>query len=201
MSTPLGTLERWREALNSHDVDGLCALADPAIVVTLAPSVAAPTGLTFRGHAGLRCLHEAALACSPDFEIEFTDVRRGVGGLVADVSMRVEPRERRNPGQRLLIVYAFRDGLLSRLSAFPSARQFELPAWIADMERVARLTPREYEILRLLADGLTSNEAADALNLSRHTVRTHVQNAKERLGVRTVTHAAAIVARAARLSD
>jgi DNA-binding CsgD family transcriptional regulator len=187
--------------MNSHDLDRLCALADPAIEVTLPPSAAAPTGLTFHGHAGLRCLHTAAFAGRPNAEIEFTNVRRGAGGLVAEVSMRVEPRDPQATAERLLVAYAFRDGLLSRIRAFPPTPRFGLRAWIVDEERAARLTRREYEILGLLGDGLTANEVAEALNLSRHTVRTHVQNAKERLGVRTVTHAAAIVARAARLSD
>jgi DNA-binding CsgD family transcriptional regulator/ketosteroid isomerase-like protein len=199
MSTPRATLEHWRDAVNSHDIDRLCALADPAIVLALPPTPVLPTGATFRGHSGVRTLHEAMFERSPDLKAEFADVRPGAGGLVVEVTWRADPRE--DAGHRVLVASGFRDGLLSRLSAFPPTPRFGLQTWIVDVERVRRLTPREYEILGLLTDGLTANEVAGALNLSRYTVRTHVQNAKERLGVHTVTHAAAIVARAARLAD
>lgn len=46
-----------------------------------------------------------------------------------------------------------------------------------------RLTPRETEILGLLADGRTDREIADALFLSRGTVRVHVSNVMRKLGV------------------
>jgi DNA-binding NarL/FixJ family response regulator len=48
-----------------------------------------------------------------------------------------------------------------------------------------RLTPREIEILRLLAAGKTTTEIAAALGVSPSTVGTHVTNLKRRLGVTT----------------
>lgn len=50
-----------------------------------------------------------------------------------------------------------------------------------------RLTPREAEILRLLAAGKTTTEIAAALGVSPSTVGTHVTNLKRRLGVATRT--------------
>jgi DNA-binding NarL/FixJ family response regulator len=52
-------------------------------------------------------------------------------------------------------------------------------------ERLDRLelTPRETEILRLIADDLTNREIAVRLNLSVHTVKNHVHRILEALGV------------------
>ncbi|MCA1825995.1 MAG: response regulator [Myxococcales bacterium] len=45
------------------------------------------------------------------------------------------------------------------------------------------LTEREIEILRLIAKGLSNNEAAQVLTLSRATVRTHLEHIYEKLEV------------------
>jgi ATP/maltotriose-dependent transcriptional regulator MalT len=63
--------------------------------------------------------------------------------------------------------------------------------------REGPLTPRELEVLRLVSQGLTDNEIADRLVLSRHTVHRHLQNAYTRLGCGT---RAAAVAEAHRLN-
>ena len=54
----------------------------------------------------------------------------------------------------------------------------------------ARLTDRQQELMRLVADGRTNAEIAAALHVSPHTVRTHLMNIFERLGV--TTRAAAV---------
>ncbi len=54
------------------------------------------------------------------------------------------------------------------------------------------LSPRERDVLTLLASGATSEDAATALGLSRETVRTHVRNAISRMGAHTRTHAVAL---------
>jgi DNA-binding NarL/FixJ family response regulator len=58
-----------------------------------------------------------------------------------------------------------------------------------------RLTPREREVLGLLADGLTGEEAAQKLFLSPETIRTHVRNAMDKLGAKTRAHAITIALR------
>jgi two-component system, NarL family, nitrate/nitrite response regulator NarL len=58
-----------------------------------------------------------------------------------------------------------------------------------------RLTPRESEILRMSAAGSTAREIAEELYLSPTTVKTHLQNAYEKLGV---SNRAAAVAEAMR---
>lgn len=54
------------------------------------------------------------------------------------------------------------------------------------------LTPRERQIVDLLADGLTGAEAARHLVLSPDTVRTHIRNAMDKLGARTRAHLVAM---------
>ncbi|MEU4540332.1 response regulator transcription factor [Streptosporangium sp. NPDC023825] len=49
---------------------------------------------------------------------------------------------------------------------------------------LSRLTPRELDVLRLLATGLSNTELADRLNLSVATVKTHVARILSKLGLR-----------------
>jgi DNA-binding NarL/FixJ family response regulator len=57
------------------------------------------------------------------------------------------------------------------------------------------LTPREREVLALIAAGMTSPEIADTLRLSVATVRTHSRNLMRSLGARTRAEAVAIALR------
>lgn len=56
------------------------------------------------------------------------------------------------------------------------------PASTAGEADVA-LTPREAEILRLVADGMSNREIADEVHLSRHTVESHVKRIYRKLAV------------------
>ena len=62
-------------------------------------------------------------------------------------------------------------------------------------ERIGVLSPREREVLDLLAKGLTGEEAATQLSLSPETIRTHVRNAMDKLEAHTRVHAVAIALR------
>lgn len=67
-----------------------------------------------------------------------------------------------------------------------------------DAEKVAalaRLTRREREVLRLLAEGADTKEIADRLTLSSTTVRNHVQNIIGKLGVHSRLEAAVLFVR------
>jgi DNA-binding NarL/FixJ family response regulator len=54
----------------------------------------------------------------------------------------------------------------------------------ADRLRRSALTRREYDILRRISMGQTNPEIADALGLTRNTVKTYVQSALNKLGAR-----------------
>jgi DNA-binding CsgD family transcriptional regulator len=45
------------------------------------------------------------------------------------------------------------------------------------------LTAREIEVARMLADGKSAAELADALHVSSHTARHHTENVMRKLGV------------------
>lgn len=67
---------------------------------------------------------------------------------------------------------------------------------LATLEQGIRLTPRETDVLRLIAHGCTYVQVADRLDISLHTVTSHIKNAYRKLGVRS---GAAAVMRAVEL--
>ena len=56
-------------------------------------------------------------------------------------------------------------------------------------DRQRQLTPREFQILRLLADGHSYKTCADQLSISLHTVRFHVRSIYEQLHVHSKSEA------------
>ncbi len=54
------------------------------------------------------------------------------------------------------------------------------------------LSPREHQVVELLAAGLTGEQVADRLGISPATVRVHIRNATGKLGASTRTQAVAI---------
>jgi DNA-binding NarL/FixJ family response regulator len=69
-----------------------------------------------------------------------------------------------------------------------------------ERQRTNRLTPRQTEILQLLADGVPVAAIADRLGMTRQTLRTHVQNILTRLGVHTKTEAVTVAIRHGKIS-
>lgn len=72
-----------------------------------------------------------------------------------------------------------------------------LASWTRDEgSGVGELTPREREVLRLIAEGLTNREIAGNLVVSEHTVHRHVTNILRKLDLPTRTAAATLAVRA-----
>lgn len=69
-----------------------------------------------------------------------------------------------------------------------------------ERQRAGRLTPRQLEILQLLADGVPPREISERLGMSHFTFRTHVQNILTRLGVHTKLEAVALAIRHGKIS-
>jgi DNA-binding NarL/FixJ family response regulator len=67
-------------------------------------------------------------------------------------------------------------------------RLVERFATVAPVDRGAsdldRLTPRESEVMRLIARGLSNSEIAETLVVTEHTAKTHVAHILEKLGLR-----------------
>ena len=62
-------------------------------------------------------------------------------------------------------------------------------------ELLARLSPQERNILRLIADGLTNRQIAEQVHLAEKTVKNYVSNLLAKLGMERRTQAAAFVVR------
>ncbi len=59
-----------------------------------------------------------------------------------------------------------------------------VPSSPADERPIESLTPRDTEVLRLIAQGYTNREIADLLSLSVRTVESHRANIMDKLGLR-----------------
>jgi DNA-binding NarL/FixJ family response regulator len=70
-----------------------------------------------------------------------------------------------------------------------------------ERQRANRLTPRQTEILQLMAEGVTDLDIAQKLNLSHYTLRTHIQNILTRLSVHTKVQALAMAIRQGKISS
>jgi DNA-binding NarL/FixJ family response regulator len=58
-----------------------------------------------------------------------------------------------------------------------------------------RMTPREREVIRLIAEGLSNKEIAARLNIATHTAKSHVRNVMEKLAIHTRLQIAAYALR------
>lgn len=61
----------------------------------------------------------------------------------------------------------------------------------AATRQIVTLSPRQHDVLRWAADGLTVDEIADRLGISSHTVDTHLRAVREKLGATTTLRAVA----------
>lgn len=68
-----------------------------------------------------------------------------------------------------------------------------VPGW--DGRRAGRLSRREREVLRMLAEGMATEAIAEALFISRNTVRAHVQRVITKLGAHSKLEAVAVARR------
>jgi len=90
------------------------------------------------------------------------------------------------------------DALLAAVAGEVVASASMPPALVGYLQRRAEgdaLAPREREVVRLTADGLSAGQIADALGIGTTTVKTHLQRIYRKLDV---TDRAAMVAKALR---
>jgi len=79
------------------------------------------------------------------------------------------------------------DPLLLQEALRPRAQEDD-PLWVLKF-----VTEREWEVLRCIMDGLSTQQMADQLGVHRSTARTHVQNLLAKLGVHSRLQAAALI--------
>ena len=99
------------------------------------------------------------------------------------------------------------DDVLAAVRAVRSGQAVLPPHLLAQMlpghapHAAAALTPRETQTLQLLAAGSTNDAIAEALYVSRNTVRNHVQNLMQKLGAHSRLEAVAIARAAGLVAD
>jgi DNA-binding CsgD family transcriptional regulator len=84
---------------------------------------------------------------------------------------------------------------MTRGAAAPVGERVERPGLQSvtrAASRTARLSGKERSVLRELARGLSTDQVAQLLVVSPHTVRTHIKNGMRKLDARTRAHAVAI---------
>jgi len=122
------------------------------------------------------------LHANPEYMLEA--FRAGAAGYVLKHASRgelVEAIQRAGRGERLL-TQTLLIQTLQQVGAMPTPT----PVNVAD-----RLTPREREVLRLLAQGRTNRQIGQCLGISPGTAKNHVERILTKLGVSDRTQAAA----------
>lgn len=163
----LGELAVWRARA------GLAWPAGP-VAAPFAAELAGDLATAAERWTELRCPYEAALV-------------RAQGDDEAGL------REALGEFQRLGALPAAR--LVSRRLRQRGARDIPRGPHHATTANPAALTPRELEVVRLVADGLRNGEIAERLVVSVRTVDHHVSSILSKLGVRTRAEAAAAAVR------
>ncbi len=117
-----------------------------------------------------------------DVELLLLAIRAGAAGVVGKTY---------GAGTVLRVARA----VLNGEGAIPRAMLLELARRLAAKERttaspLARLSPRERQVLALLSRGWDNTRIGNDLFISQHTVRTHIQNILEKLGMHSKLEAA-----------
>jgi len=97
--------------------------------------------------------------------------------------------------QAYLLKTALRTELTEAVRALAVGKRYfptAIAADLADHLGEESLTPRELEILKLIAGGLSNKDIADRLALSEDTVKGHVRSLMDKLSARNRTHAVVI---------
>jgi two-component system nitrate/nitrite response regulator NarL len=106
---------------------------------------------------------------------------QGFVGKEKPIAVVIEAVELANQG------YLAVDPPLLQAALRPSVRGDD-PLWVLKF-----LTEREWQVMRCLIDGLSTQEIADRLCVQRSTARTHVQNLLIKLGVHSRLQAVALM--------
>ncbi|HEX5227537.1 MAG TPA: LuxR C-terminal-related transcriptional regulator [Bryobacteraceae bacterium] len=75
------------------------------------------------------------------------------------------------------------------------------PPDVNEVQKIGLLTPRQQQVLRLLAEGRTQKEIAAIIDVSTRTVEFHKYELMRRLAVRTNVELMAVAARRGLIDD
>ncbi|CAN5629297.1 response regulator transcription factor [soil metagenome] len=190
-----------RQAISAADVElvGEAASAEEALALApvLRPDIML-LDIDLPGMGGLQLLQELAprlpqtkivmLTVSSSERDLLDAVARGAAGyLTKDLSPEALLRTLRGT-QRGELAMSRRFAARALRHFAEAARRGRVTAGVED--DLLALSPRENDVLAMLADGLTDREIAGALTISPRTVETHVSNILHKLGVRNRAEAA-----------
>jgi two-component system nitrate/nitrite response regulator NarL len=178
---------------DAHQVIGRCASVDDTYTVVnrLHPDlvlVDAALGLEgspnlvarmLQAHPGAKVI---VLGDDHDADLLIAAIRAGAAGVVG-----------KTHGASTVLRVA--GAVLAGEAAIPRAMLLELARRMAVKDRsadspLARLSPRERQVLALLSRGWDNARIGRDLFISQHTVRTHIQNILEKLGMHSKLEAA-----------
>jgi DNA-binding CsgD family transcriptional regulator/ketosteroid isomerase-like protein len=193
LSRRTAVLDSWFTAFNSHDIAGLEAVADPEIVlVPLGGALTIAPGTTFHGHEGMASLVVPGFERFPDMRVRPLRYIEHGDTVVVPMQFILDDGTGGAAVRTGATVFTIRDDRVLRLHAY--ATEAEALA-VTENDPMRLLTPREREVLSLLAEGMSIKQVASHLVLSPFTVRTHVQNLRHKLGARSTGHAIVIAFR------
>jgi DNA-binding NarL/FixJ family response regulator len=137
-------------------------------------------GTAFHGPAGMRTLMQSTFENFPRIYAQHA-MAENAGGWVLDETVFIfDVEDAASRRSRVWALWEIQPQGVRRVTAY--AREHDARDAV---RKSSTLTPREREVFGLLARGLTATEIAAELVLSPLTVRTHIQNGKDRLGAKT----------------
>ncbi|HEV7195650.1 MAG TPA: response regulator transcription factor [Pedococcus sp.] len=174
-------------ALASHPDDAITAVAEHHPDVCLL-DVNFPGGTSVTAIQRIREISPETkvvmLSAEADHAVVGRAIAEGASGYVGKekpIVEIVEMLERAVRGQ-----LAVEPSLLQR--ALRPHKTTDDPLWALQF-----LTDREWQVMRCIMDGQTTEEMAESLGVQRSTARTHVQNLLTKLGVHSRLQAAALM--------
>ncbi len=192
-------LQRILADYDDLTVVGEAADGEQAVEVArqLEPDVAL-MDVTMPGIGGVEAARRLRQA-QPDLQIIMLTVSDKDQDLFASIRAGAHGYLLKN-AQRAELVDAIRrvcagEAIIAPAMAVRLLEEFGSPAHKPAPERDA-LTERETEVLRLVAQGLRNKQIAAELNLSEHTVKTHLRHILDKLHLRGRAQAAAYAAQA-----
>lgn len=190
-------VEALSMALNAHGHTVVATAFDPHEAVEAArehqPDVCL-LDVSFPQGSGLtviRAIHEVSvdtkvviLSGSLSRGVVANALAQGAQGCVGKekpIGVIVEAMELAHGGHLAMDPLMLQDALRPRA-------QDDDPLWVLKF-----VTEREWEVLRCIMDGLSTEQMANELGVHRSTARTHVQNLLTKLGVHSRLQAAALI--------
>src|SRR3954454_12097413 len=181
----------WFGAYNARDIRELCVLSHPSIEVTSERPLMAPLlGTAFHGHDGVPTLMQLTFEDYPRIHVERSDAQETSDLVTVESTFVIDVVAVPQPRRKVWSLFRIDEGGIRIIRGYATHDEARRAG-----RRPTVLTPREREVFGLLARGMTAMRIPDELVLSPLTVRTHIQNGKDRLGAKTRMQALTIALR------